>query len=103
MEACVDRLGLCPSDHVLEIGFGLGFSAARIQTYSPASHTIIECAAAVQERCEKFCDSHPGTRLIRGMWQTAALMPHAFSAGAFMSLQRSTPHCVAFTIDVSCR
>ena len=31
-----------PKGHVLEIGFGLGYSANRIQKYDIKSHTIIE-------------------------------------------------------------
>ena len=51
MEACVDALK--PSGDVLEIGFGLGYSATQIQKYSPKSHTIIECDPVVIER-ERF-------------------------------------------------
>ena len=40
MHACIDALK--PFGDVLEIGFGLGYSAERIQTYHPKSHTIIE-------------------------------------------------------------
>jgi len=38
---------LLPLEHkdcdVLEIGFGCGYSASRIQSFKPRSHTIIEC------------------------------------------------------------
>ena len=41
MKACIDKLN--PSGRVLEIGFGLGYSASHIQTYEDIEeHTIIE-------------------------------------------------------------
>ena len=45
MEALVDRLK--PSGDVLEIGFGLGYSADAIQKYDINTHTIIECDPVV--------------------------------------------------------
>ena len=39
MEACIDKLQ--PKGDVLEIGFGMGYSATQIQKYKPKSHTII--------------------------------------------------------------
>jgi protein-L-isoaspartate O-methyltransferase len=46
MEACIEKLN--PSGHVLEIGFGLGYSATAIQNYSGVKkHTIIECSPEV--------------------------------------------------------
>jgi hypothetical protein len=47
MEALVDNLNVTSGSTVLEVGFGLGFSATRIQRYRPAAHTIIEVCACV--------------------------------------------------------
>ena len=50
MVRCIDRLNITPDCAVLEIGFGCGYSAERIQRAGPRLHTIIECADAVLER-----------------------------------------------------
>jgi hypothetical protein len=47
MEALVSALDVGPEHDVLEIGFGLGFSARAIQQRKPRSHTIIEIDASV--------------------------------------------------------
>ena len=42
MEACVDSFGIEEDTSVvLEIGFGLGYSATRIQRYKPRRHVIV--------------------------------------------------------------
>ena len=50
MEALADALGVGGDDDVLEIGYGLGFSAARIAAARPRTHAIVECDAAVAAR-----------------------------------------------------
>ena len=67
MEACIDRLA--PKGHVLEIGFGLGYSANRIQSYNPKSHTIIECDAAVLQKLETWAQNKKNVIIIKGKWQ----------------------------------
>ena len=68
MEFCVDRLK--PHGRVLEVGFGLGYSANRIQTYPAVTeHVIIECAPAVWDHMETFLKTHDNTRLVKGRWQ----------------------------------
>ena len=59
MEACVDKLGITCDDSVLEIGFGCGYSASRIQNYSPKQHTIIECDEVVLERLREWAKDKP--------------------------------------------
>jgi hypothetical protein len=54
MEACVDALGLGPTSDVLEIGFGMGYSSDRIQSYGVRSHTIIECSPEVLARLRRW-------------------------------------------------
>ena len=51
MEACIDKLK--PSGNVLEVGFGMGYSATQIQKYKPKSHTIIEMDKEVLKRLKK--------------------------------------------------
>lgn len=69
MQACVDALR--PFGHVLEIGFGLGYSAEAIQRYKPVSHTIIECDAEVVQRARAFAAEHPGVVIVESTWQQA--------------------------------
>ena len=52
MEACIDKLK--PSGNILEVGFGMGYSATQIQKYKPKSHTIIEMDKEVLKRLKKW-------------------------------------------------
>uniref|UniRef100_K3WRU9 Uncharacterized protein n=1 Tax=Globisporangium ultimum (strain ATCC 200006 / CBS 805.95 / DAOM BR144) TaxID=431595 RepID=K3WRU9_GLOUD len=70
MHTCVDALRIRRSDRVLEIGFGLAYSATHIQRFRPLLHTIIECDAAVIQDAETFARSHEGVRVKRGTWQS---------------------------------
>ena len=67
MEACIDRLE--PSGDVLEIGFGLGYSANRIQSYNPKSHTIIECDPIVLQKLETWAQNKKNVIIVKGKWQ----------------------------------
>ena len=68
MEKCIEFIQ--PSGRVLEIGFGLGYSAHKIQTYSTVTeHVIIECSPEVWEYMEPFLKSHTNVRLVKGRWQ----------------------------------
>lgn len=69
MEACIDALS--PFGDVLEIGFGLGYSAERIQSYLPKSHTIIEFHPQVAERARQWAKKHPHVTIIEDTWQNA--------------------------------
>lgn len=70
MERCVDQLEITESCDVLEVGFGCGYSANRIQLANPRSHTIIECAGAVLERLRSWAKLRPNVRIIEGTWQS---------------------------------
>ena len=70
MQKCVQLLK--PHGHVLEIGFGLGYSAAEIQKYPDVtSHTIIECSPVVWEKVYEFKKKYPKVILVKGRWQDA--------------------------------
>lgn len=57
---------------VLEIGFGCGYSADRIQEFSPRSHTIIEPDPVVLARLGDWAAARPGNVVVvEGFWQTA--------------------------------
>lgn len=67
MQACIDALK--PFGDVLEIGFGLGFSATQIQTYRPKSHTIIEYDPEVAKRARKWAEDFSNITIIESTWQ----------------------------------
>ena len=67
MEACIDKLK--PKGDVLEIGFGMGYSATQIQKYKPKSHTIIEMDKEVIKRLKKWAKNYDNINIIEGTWQ----------------------------------
>lgn len=68
MSALVDTLQ--PRGKVLEVGFGLGYSADRIQSYDIDSHTIIEASPEVLLKARDWAtrQKHP-VQIIEGFWQ----------------------------------
>ena len=69
MEACIDKLK--PKGDVLEIGFGIGYSATQIQKYKPKSYTIIECDPVVIKKCKKWAEDYDNVTIIESTWQEA--------------------------------
>ena len=67
MEACIDELK--PKGNVLEIGFGMGYSATQIQRHKPKSHTIIEMDPVVIKRLKKWSKNYNNINIIEGTWQ----------------------------------
>lgn len=68
MKALIDNLN--PIGNVLEIGFGLGYSASNIQKKNITSHTIIEPDNTTIKICRDWASQqqHPVT-IIQGTWQ----------------------------------
>lgn len=68
MEACIQKLQ--PFGDVLEIGFGLGYSATEIQKFSINSYTIIECDKDTYHRALKWKENynHP-INVVFGRWE----------------------------------
>ena len=65
MNALIDNVK--PKDmNVLEIGYGLGYSAKRIQSYNPKSHTVIECDDTV---ISKANEDKLNINIVKGKWQ----------------------------------
>lgn len=69
MEACIDALA--PHGDVLEIGFGLGYSAEAIQKYDITSHTIIEYHPVVAKKARAWAANKPNVTIIEDTWQNA--------------------------------
>jgi hypothetical protein len=68
MEALIDMLS--PSGDVLEIGFGLGYSATQIQKHKINSHTIIENNPEVLKVAKEWAKLQPNkVIIIEGNWQ----------------------------------
>jgi hypothetical protein len=68
MQKLVERLN--PSGDVLEIGFGLGYSAAEIQKYDIKSHTIIEADKEGIARLKEWAKHQPHqVNIVEGTWQ----------------------------------
>jgi hypothetical protein len=69
MEASIDTLQ--PTGDVLEIGFGLGYSATQIMTYNPKSYTIIECNSIVINKVKEWAKKYPSISItiVEGKWQ----------------------------------
>ena len=67
MEACIDFLE--PKGDVLEIGFGMGYSATQIQKYNPKSYTIVECDPIVIQKCKEWAKQYDNVTIIEAKWQ----------------------------------
>lgn len=80
MEACIDTLD--PKGDVLEIGFGLGYAATRIQKHKPKSHTIIESNPEIAEKAKQWAEKQKGAKIqiIEDTWQNSLSKLSAFDA-----------------------
>jgi hypothetical protein len=74
MEKCIELLD--PSGSVLEIGFGMGYSANKIcSNINVTCYTIIECSPVVWDKIEEFKIKYSEIRpdleiiLLKGRWQ----------------------------------
>lgn len=68
MKKCIEKLN--PFGDVLEVGFGMGYSANEIQNYNINSHTIIECDPVVFEKALEWSKSQKNkTKIIFGKWE----------------------------------
>jgi len=82
MEACIETLE--PSGRVLEIGFGLGYSAHKIQEYEAVTeHVIIECAPVVWDKMVSFLSSNPRASLLKGRWEDVLCIAGTFDCVFF--------------------
>lgn len=78
IEALIDELG--PFGDVLEVGFGRGFGAERIQSFKPKSHTIIETDEEAFKDAQNWAKNFNHINLIKGTWQTCLPQLGVFDA-----------------------
>lgn len=62
---------LQPKGDVLEIGFGLGYSTAKIQAAKPKSHTIVECDPTAVIKAKEATRNSTTVNIIEDTWQHA--------------------------------
>jgi hypothetical protein len=67
LEALIDQLK--PSGEVLEIGFGLGYSADRIQAAHPTHHTIIEPNPNMAKKAMEWAKGRKNVSVIQDTWE----------------------------------
>ena len=69
LDALIDELR--PFGEVLEVGFALGISSKRIQTFNPKHHTIIESDPKIAAKAATWADGNPNISVVQSNWQTA--------------------------------
>ena len=68
MKKCIQKLN--PFGDVLEVGFGMGYSANEIQKYNIISHTIIECDPVVFKKALEWSKNQKNKiKIIFGKWE----------------------------------
>ena len=55
--------------NILEIGFGLGISADRIQTHNPAKHVIIEINEDIYKKAIEWAKDKSNVEVVLGDWK----------------------------------
>ena len=83
---------------VLEVGFGRGVSATRIQQRGVRSHTIIECNRFIARRFDQWTQDYPGRdiSLAFGKWQDVIGTLGAFDAVFFHAYVLNEEEAVAY-------
>jgi hypothetical protein len=66
MVDCIDFLE--PYGDVLEIGFGMGYSADQIMKWKPKSYTVLEPDPVVYEKALEWSKQYPNTTVIKQAW-----------------------------------
>ena len=102
MEACIDLLK--PRGKVLEIGFGMGYSAHRICSHEDVKeYTIVECSPLVWEEIEKFKKHYPELKInvIRGRWEDVLSTCGKFDSIFFDTTLTTTDLNCTFDVFIS--
>lgn len=72
LEALIDELH--PHGDVLEVGFGLGYAAERIQSFKPKTHTIIEQNHELANAARSWAKKYPHVSIFEDSWESK--LPH---------------------------
>lgn len=75
-EALIDALK--PSGDVLQVGYGNGIAANRIQTFKPKSHVIVESNPGIIPRLKDWAKKNPNVTIVEEKWEKAAPKLKAF-------------------------
>ena len=68
MEKSIDFLN--PEGHILEIGFGCGYSATQFMKHTPKSYTVIECDPIVVKKAKIWAEKYDiPINVVQGEWQ----------------------------------
>jgi hypothetical protein len=97
MEKCIEYLD--PFGSVLEIGFGLGYSANKLCSYqNVTSYTIVECCPEVWKQFESFRENMKSVRpelkvdIIKGRWEDVLSEGGIFDSIFFDDYNGSVTH-----------
>jgi len=67
MKSLIKKLN--PKGDVLEIGFGLGYTATELQKNKIAEHTIVEAHPEIFKNAEKWAEKYPNVKLVNSFIQ----------------------------------
>lgn len=102
MKACIQKLQ--PFGDVLEIGFGMGYSATEIQKFPIKSYTVIECDEETYERAllwkEKYNNS---INIIFDRWENVYYKLPKFDCIFFDDYDIKTLELYKTNPSISCR
>ncbi len=97
MEKCIEYLN--PQGSVLEIGFGLGYSAEKLCSYeNVCEYTVIECCPEVWTKFESFKEqillkrANLKVNLIKGRWEDVLIVTNVFDSVFFDDYNGSITH-----------
>jgi len=92
MIECINKLN--PVGSVLEVGFGLGYSANAIVSHEKVTaYTVIECCPVVWKKVEEFKSEHPHLQinLIKGRWEDMLITLGSYDSIFFDDYSESKP------------
>jgi len=102
MEACIQKLQ--PFGDVLEIGFGLGYSATEIQKFPINSYTVIECDEETYKRALEWKKNYNHTiNIIFGRWEEVYEILSKFDCMFFDDFDIKTLELCKLDPTVPCR
>tara|TARA_Y100000114_G_scaffold89389_1_gene82907 strand:+ start:92 stop:646 length:555 start_codon:yes stop_codon:yes gene_type:complete len=87
--------------NILEVGFGLGISADKIQTHSPDKHVIIEIEEDIYNKALDWAKDKPSVEVILGDWKSTVQNITDKFDGVYMDADQDDPEDLeAFSSDI---